>query len=137
MQDLSRLILLFLSAKFGYSSLWKEVKRHLSMILGEQITALRKKKSLSQAELGKAVGSSGDIIGRYERNEVKPSIEVVIKIADVLEVSVDYLVGKTDQDLDKSLVKRMIELSQLPEDDKGHIFYTLDNLIRAAKLKTL
>ena len=55
------------------------------MTLGEHITLLRKKKGLSQADLGKAVGTSGDIIGRYERDEVKPSIEVVIKIADTLE----------------------------------------------------
>ncbi|WP_345766247.1 MULTISPECIES: helix-turn-helix transcriptional regulator [Chryseobacterium] len=34
--------------------------------------------------MGKAFGTSGDIIGRYERDEVKPSIEVAIKIADVL-----------------------------------------------------
>ncbi|MES2731208.1 MAG: hypothetical protein V4714_05645 [Bacteroidota bacterium] len=62
---------------------------------------------------------------------------MVIKIADVLEVSVDYLVGKTDQLLDKELLKRMLELSKLPEYDQGHIFYALDNLIKAAKLKTL
>jgi transcriptional regulator with XRE-family HTH domain len=39
--------------------------------------------------------SMGDIIGKYERNEVKPSIEVAAKIANALEVSLDYLVGKT------------------------------------------
>ena len=54
------------------------------MTLGQNITALRKKSKLSQNDLGKAVGTSGDIIGRYERDEVKPSIEVAIKIADAL-----------------------------------------------------
>jgi len=92
------------------------------MILGEQITALRKKKSLSQANLGKAVGSSGDLIGRYERNEVKPSIEVVIKIADVLEVSVDYLVGKTFQEVDSATLKRIEEVAALPQEDKKQIW---------------
>ena len=42
------------------------------MTLGQHITALRKGKSLSQSELGKKVGTSGDIIVRYERVEVKP-----------------------------------------------------------------
>ncbi|WP_447768472.1 helix-turn-helix domain-containing protein [Sphingobacterium faecium] len=33
--------------------------------------------------------TSGDIIGRYERDEVTPSAEVASKVADVLDVSVD------------------------------------------------
>ena len=63
------------------------------MTLGQRIADLRKKMKFSQSELGKRVGTSGDIIGRYERDEVKPSIEVAAKIADVLNhaVYVSYL----------------------------------------------
>jgi transcriptional regulator with XRE-family HTH domain len=68
---------------------------------------LRKKKELSQAELGKKIGTSGDIIRRYERDIMSPSIEVIIKIADVLEVSIDYLVGSTNIKLDKATQKRL------------------------------
>jgi transcriptional regulator with XRE-family HTH domain len=107
------------------------------MTLGQQITALRKKKGISQADLGKRVETSGDIIGRYERDEVKPSIEVVIRMADVLEVSLDYLVGKTDIQLDKSTIKRIRDIETLPDSDKVHIFYAIDNLIKAAKFKAL
>ena len=46
--------------------------------------------------MGKLLGIDGDAYGRYERAEVKPSIEMATKIAEVLEVSLDYLVGKTD-----------------------------------------
>jgi transcriptional regulator with XRE-family HTH domain len=53
--------------------------------------------------LGKAVGVSGEIIGGYERNEVLPTIEVAARIAKVLEVSLDYLAGNTDQLLEKTL----------------------------------
>jgi len=35
-----------------------------------------------------------DIIGKYERGENSPSIEMAIKLSDVLSVSVDYLLGK-------------------------------------------
>jgi transcriptional regulator with XRE-family HTH domain len=94
-------------------------------------------KGLSQSELGKLVGTSGDIIGKYERNEVKPSIEVASKIADVLEVSIDFLLGKTSIELDKKTLKRLQDIDQLDEADKQNIFYTLDNLIKAAKLKAL
>ncbi|MFZ5554305.1 MAG: helix-turn-helix domain-containing protein [Bacteroidota bacterium] len=107
------------------------------MTFGEQIAALRKRKGISQGDLGKAVGTSGDIIGKYERDEVKPSVEVASKIADVLEVSLDFLLGKTSLLLDKKTLKRLQDIEKLPENDKQNIFYTLDNLIKAAKLKLL
>lgn len=107
------------------------------MTFGERITSIRKRKGISQAELGKQAGTSGDLIGKYERDEVKPSIEVAANIADVLEVSVDFLLGKTTMELDKATLKRLQDISVLPEKDKENIFYTLDGLIRAAKLKTL
>ena len=105
------------------------------MTLGEQITNLRKKKGISQVELGKQIGTSGDIIGRYERNEVKPSIEVVINIADILGVSIDYLVGKTDLEFDKNTLKRIQEVSKLPEEEKTQVFKVVDALIRDFKAK--
>jgi transcriptional regulator with XRE-family HTH domain len=105
------------------------------MTLGQQITALRKKKSISQNELGKAVGTSGDIIGRYERDEVKPSIEVVIKIADTLEVSIDYLVGKSAVELDKAVLKKIQDIQKLNADDKAHVFALLDAFLQSQKAK--
>lgn len=79
--------------------------------------------------------TSGDIIGRYERDEVKPSIEVVIRMADALEVSLDYLVGKTDMELDSSTLNRIREVSMLPEQDKQQVFMVVDALIRDFKAK--
>jgi transcriptional regulator with XRE-family HTH domain len=105
------------------------------MTLGQQITFLRKKKSLSQADLGKRVETSGDIIGRYERDEVKPSIEVVVRMADALEVSLDYLVGKTDLELDNSTLNRIREVTALPDEDRKQVFMVVDALIRDFKAK--
>ncbi len=107
------------------------------MTLGQQITKLRKQKKLSQNDLGKKVGTSGDIIGRYERDEVNPSIEVAAKIADVLEVSLDFLMGKVEVEVDNTLLKRVIEVQQMNDDDREHILYTLDALIKSVKLKSI
>jgi len=46
------------------------------------------------------MGPSGDIMGRYERDIITPSIDVIIKITDTLEVSIDFLAGKTNFELD-------------------------------------
>ena len=105
------------------------------MSLGQQITALRKKKGISQADLGKRVETSGDIIGRYERDEVKPSIEVVIRMADVLEVSLDYLVGKTDLELDSSILNRIREIQKLNDLEQQDAFKLLDMFLRDAKAR--
>lgn len=105
------------------------------MTLGEHITTLRKRKKLSQAELGKIVGTSGDIIGKYERDEVKPSIEVVIKIADALDVSIDFLVGKSSIELDTPTIKRLQDMQKLNVEDKNHVFAMMDAFLRDAKTK--
>lgn len=105
------------------------------MTLGEHITALRKRNKFSQAELGKRASTSGDLIGRYERDEVKPSVEVVIKIADALGVSLDFLVGKTSMELDSEALKRLEEISALPEDEKSKLYMVVDALLRDFKAK--
>ncbi|MFT7156835.1 MAG: transcriptional regulator with XRE-family HTH domain [Parvicella sp.] len=106
--------------------------------IGERISQLRKRKNWSQTELSNAIKASREAIGKYERNESVPSVEVAKKIADIFEVSLDYLVNENETVVfDKQTVKRLQDIENLPEDDKEHIFYTLDGLITAAKLKTI
>ena len=103
------------------------------MTIGEHIMIIRKQKGLSQGELGKRIGTSGDIIGRYERSVITPSIEVIIKMADVLEVSIDYLVGKTSLELDRNTLGRLEDIGRLPTEEKMHVFKVLDALLRDYK----
>lgn len=108
------------------------------MTFGQKITFIRKQKKISQAELGKLSDISGDIVGKYERDEMKPSIDTAKKLADALEISLDYLVGDGElKILDKKTLKRLEDIDKLSDKDKDYIFYTLDNLIKAAKLKSL
>lgn len=108
------------------------------MNFGQKISLVRKQKKMSQAELGKISGINGDIVGKYERDEMKPSIETAKKLADALEISLDYLVGDGElKILDKKTLKRLEDIDKLSDKDKDYIFYTLDNLIKAAKLKSL
>ena len=100
---------------------------------GENILRIRKKKDLSQADLGKQIGTSGDVIGRYERGEMMPSIEAVTKIADALEVSIDFLVGKTATLIDKNMMDRLQDIEQLPDDKKAYILNLIDICLRDFK----
>ena len=105
------------------------------MELGDNMMLLRKKKGLSQADLGKIIGTSGDVIGRYERGDIKPSIEVVDKIAGALQVSIDYLIGKTTIVLDKETVDRLEDISKLPDEKRSYIFGLIDMALRDFKAK--
>jgi transcriptional regulator with XRE-family HTH domain len=105
------------------------------MTFGEHIMLLRKQKGLSQADLGKTIGTSGDIVGRYERNIMSPSIEVIIKMADALEVSLDYLVGKTDVLIDGKVMNRIIEIQKLSADEQKTVFSLLDAFLRDTKTR--
>jgi transcriptional regulator with XRE-family HTH domain len=62
------------------------------MKVGVRMAELRKKKELSQTDFSKTVGVARYMIGRYERDEVFPSIEVAKNIPDALKVSLDYMV---------------------------------------------
>lgn len=78
------------------------------------------------------------MIGNYERNTNTPSIDILLKIANVFEVSVDYLVGEGElSNYDKEVLKRINDIEHLPEKDKEHLFYVIDNLIKAVKLKSI
>jgi transcriptional regulator with XRE-family HTH domain len=105
------------------------------MTIGEHIMLLRKQKGLSQADLGKAIGTSGDVVGRYERDVITPSIDVIVKVADALEVSIDFLVGKTKMVLDNQAVKRLQDISKLPDDNKNFVLNLIDMALRDFKVK--
>ena len=104
------------------------------MNIGDKITALRKEKNLSQTDLGKAAGVSREIIGRYERNEVLPSIEVAAKIADVLEVSLDYMAGNSKKAaVDKKTLKLIHDIEDLEPTIKDKLIFLANAVIRDAK----
>ena len=94
--------------------------------------------NLSQSELAKRVDVSRTIIGNYERNENTPSIDILLKITKVFNVSIDFLIGEGQvSNYDKEILKRIDDIEHLPEEDKKHIFYMIDNLVKAVKLKSI
>lgn len=107
------------------------------MSFGENVANARKKKKLSQSELAKEVGAIAVTIGRNERNEIKPSIDIARKIADILEVSLDYLTGKEDVQIDKDTSNRILEVSKFEEQDKNHIFSVIDAFIAKRKIQSI
>lgn len=105
------------------------------MSFGNKIIELRKMRGLSQTDLGKVVGVHKNVLGKYERDEVKPSIEIATQLAKALDVSLDYLVGNTDTNINPSLLEKLTTLQGLEEDIQSHIIYALEALLRDAKAR--
>ncbi len=108
------------------------------MAIGDKIQALRKQHGWSQQQLAKMIGTSGPIVGRYERGEMTPSVEVAKKLADTFDVTLDFLVddtGKTAEIKDKAMLQRIMDIQALDSEDQKTIVHVLDSLLRDAKAK--
>lgn len=108
-------------------------------VFGNRVLALRKQKGWSQPELGKVVGTSGAIVGRYERGEITPSIEVARKPADAFGVTLDYLVSDKNEVpnilQDKAMLERWQVIDSLVPPERERILSVLDSLVRDAKAR--
>jgi transcriptional regulator with XRE-family HTH domain len=107
---------------------------------GKKLRECRDAKNFSQAELAKQISSYHSIIGKYERDEVKPTIDVVKRLADVLDTTVGFLLGETeDRELlkDPTMMKRLNDIAKFSERDKDGILYALDAMINNVKLKAI
>ena len=107
------------------------------MDFGSIVVELRKEQGISQTDLATQLGIHKNVLGRYERNEVLPSIEIARKIADILDVSLDYLTGKVDVEMDKDTQKRILEVSKFEEKDREHIFSVIDAFIAKRKIQSI
>src|SRR5690606_32375748 len=105
------------------------------MSFGKRLSELRKKRGLSQEEVANMIGTKGPAIGRYEREIAKPTIEVATRLAKILEVSLDYLVGNSDVELDKNLIKKIVAIQNLSEEDQKHLFALMDAFLLKSNIK--
>jgi len=104
--------------------------------IGENIIRLRKAKNWSQEDLAKEISASRIMIGKYERNDNSPSVEVLLKIAKAFDVSLDYIVGEGSMsNFDKDVLKRIEDIENLDPDTRNKLFFLVDNVIQNFKAK--
>ena len=71
------------------------------MEFSERLKTLRKQAQLTQVDVAERLGISQPAYASWERGLKKPTQENLVKIAQILNVSVDYLVGNSDYTEDK------------------------------------
>jgi len=105
------------------------------MSFGKRLLEARKKKGFSQDEVAKLLNTKAPVIGRYERDEAKPNIEAAARLASLLEVSLDYLVGNSDVEVNTDMLKRVLDLQMLSEENRDTALKLLDAFLRDSKAK--
>lgn len=103
----------------------------------KKIKECRESAGLSQSALAKELGLHHSIIGRYERGEAKPTIDVVVNMARAFETTVGYLLGESEEkDLlkDPAMLKRLNDISSFPDSYKEQILFALDAMIKGVKI---
>lgn len=67
------------------------------MAFAERLCALRDEKKANNSKVAGDIGVSDSLFGSWCRNEKKPSFENILRLADYFGVSVDYLLGRSNE----------------------------------------
>lgn len=104
---------------------------------GDRITLLRKKKKLTQEQLSEKVGISAKELSEYEGDAASPPLNVAMRIADILDTSLDFLACRVDEQPSLQLLKWSAEIDDLSDSTKKTLFYTIEVLIKQDKVKEI
>jgi transcriptional regulator with XRE-family HTH domain len=111
---------------------------------GKNLAELRKTRQLTQLELANLLDVQPRLLGRWERGQGKPQFDYILRLAEVLEVSLDRLLRGNDasqQDSFDIRNRRLKELckrvDKLKPEDQEVICHFLDMAVRQDKMKQI
>lgn len=111
--------------------------------LGKRIRKIRKDLGMSQTKLANKVGLSYAQIGRYETKNAQPQTEILKKIAETLEVSVDFLLNGSKEEQAKNrlsdieLINQFKAVEQMSDEDKYIIKQLIDAFIKKRQIQRI
>jgi transcriptional regulator with XRE-family HTH domain len=111
--------------------------------LGARIKQLRQERGWSQAQFAKKLEVHPKQVSGYERGAHAPSTDVMIRMAEILGVSLDYLVfeNRTDSKhgniADLELIEMLEKIDRLSEQDKKTVKAVLDTFILKSRFQEL
>lgn len=94
------------------------------MSLGRKLKMLREEHNMLQSELAKLLNLGASSISMYEKDERDPDTDTLKRIAEIFNVSTDYLLGLNEERIINEPIeiaasmKVGLDLSDMPESDK-------------------
>lgn len=100
--------------------------------LGHRIHLLRRKRKWSQSDLAARVGTRPSQISRYECGDYEPRTEMLVRLAEALETTTDFLItGRDPRTVQDSQLKSLLSrLDTLPEELRSHLAGFLESLVQ-------
>lgn len=95
-----------------------------------RLVELRKEKHVSQKVIADLLDISDVAYGRYEKGIAEPNLESLKKLANYFDVTIDYLVGNSDEKKASAVAKK---ISQLSPKDQNIINVLADSLLEKNK----
>lgn len=92
----------------------------MAALLNENIKSLRIAIGINQVEFARALGVTKQCVSNWENDNVVPSIEMLVKIADFFCVTTDYLLGRSE--------RHCLDVSGLTDEQIGHVALIIDDL---------
>lgn len=113
-----------------------------AMPLGERIRQLRKEAGWSQAELAERIGADAGRVNKYEAGRMAPAAETLARLAEVLNVSIDYLLidgipRRPLHSAQDALGDRLAVIAELGADDLNLVISFVDALVAKTRMKAL
>ena len=110
--------------------------------LAKKLKQARKQKGLTQGQLAKKIGADIQRISKYERAVLIPTTEIMVKLSDALDVSLDYLLknGKirvAGKIRDTELIDQFIQVDTLPKKDRHILKALLEAFIKEHRFEEL
>jgi transcriptional regulator with XRE-family HTH domain len=112
--------------------------RKKKMNMGAKIKMLRMAKHYTQDDLGQMCGVTRQMIGKYERDQVISSTEILQKLAEALKVSPDYLLSDDVNNEastfgDKALRRYFEEIDKMSDKEREHVKFILNAVVKNEK----
>ena len=111
----------------------------ISQEFPKRLKVLRQKLGWSQGQVAKKVQADPQRISKYENGVIFPTTDMLIKLSQIFEVSLDYLVlGEKEIDTEeiknRELLKRVQQIDQLSEEEQNALILVMDTFIRKSRL---
>lgn len=91
-----------------------------SQIIGNTLKYLRKTMGFTQKEIAKKIGIAQQTYAGYEKGNHEPSVEIMIRLADTYNTSMDYITGRYIGTNDDKDLEEQIEMYEILEETREH-----------------
>ncbi len=106
----------------------------------ERLRLLRESRQLMQVRLAELIGVNPRAYNRWERGTIAPHLDTLVKIADVLQVSLDELVGRKPISNDVRIRNHTLnslwqQADTLPDEEQQALILVIDSFVKKSQVE--